>query len=386
MVSSEEFYELLQSEQRELVDERRVILDQDPVREIPEYGAPIRVLDEPLTNAIFNRLQNSRYTVSELAEKIGVGDKHVRNVINKHRHRQFEKLLNEYRAVLRAKDVRGPALVYSLESIPYFARVMDPTLGCSLLGWNDELAEQFDATEWIPGGKVTEIDEDYTWVIANYWDLDPDDTFDYITEFERRYVETELGPLPIVDEDEKYESVRSRLADAENAYTRRKGINKTTPCEKVDMFAGKHTKGAKSIMFYQSISLTLFDLLEYTRHEDPSIRDPLMKQLGVVLEWVGPESVEQDEVTTSKKADTTSADTTESSKHQAGTSSGNEEFDWEERELLIELVALTQELGRLPSETDINDRTRFSHRSYTENFGSLMNAFKRAGILTQVPD
>ncbi|TKX52258.1 hypothetical protein EXE42_16680, partial [Halorubrum sp. SP3] len=102
MVSSEEFYALSQEEQQKLVDERRVILDQNPVREIPEYGAPIRILDKTLTTAIFDRLQNSRYTISELADEIGVRDKFVRNVINKHRHRRFEKLLDEYSAVLRA--------------------------------------------------------------------------------------------------------------------------------------------------------------------------------------------------------------------------------------------------------------------------------------------
>ncbi|WP_158293801.1 hypothetical protein, partial [Halorubrum sp. SP3] len=77
-----------------------------------------------------------------------------------------------------------------------------------------------DATERIPAGKVTDIDEDYAWVISNYWDLDPDDTFDFITEFDRRYVETALGPLPLVSNAEKYESVRRRLGEAENAYAR----------------------------------------------------------------------------------------------------------------------------------------------------------------------
>lgn len=383
MVSSEGFYELSQEEQRKLVDERRVILDQNPVREIPGYGAPIRVLDKPLTTAIFDRLQNSRYTVSDLADEIGVRDKYVRNVINKHRHRQFEKLLEEYSAVLRAKDINGPALVYSLESIPYFARVMDPTLSCSLLGWNDLLVERLDVTEWIPTNKVADVDEDYAWVIANYWDLDPDDTFDFITEFERRYVETALGPLPLVSDTEKYESVRSRLAEAENAYARRKGIDDTTPRKKVDSFAGEHAKGVGGMSFYQSLSLVLFDLSEYARYEDPSIQDTIEDQLDVVLEWVEPEPSNQNEVSTQTDAESVSRDSLESSESRPTSNTDEEEFDWDKRELLIELVALTQELGRLPNETEINDRTRFSHGAYVEKFGSLMTAFRSAGILTE---
>jgi len=383
MVSIEAFYKLSHPRPRTVVDERRVILNQDPVREVPEYGVPIRILDESLTTAIFDRLRKSRYTVAELTDEIGVRDKHVRNVINQHRHRRFEKLLNEYNAVLRAKDTRGPALVYSLESIPYFARVMDPTLGCSLLGWNDEFVERFDATEWIPDSKVTEIDEDYAWVVANYWELDPDDTFDYITGFERRYVETTFGPLPVLEGNEKYQNVRSRLTEAEGAYTRRKGIDETTPREEVDSFAHEHAKGAEGILFYQSLSVTLFDLLEYARYEEPSIRDAIEEQLDVVLEWVDSSSDEQDLIPTQPNpgsADHKSSNPVES---QSTDSRAEEEFNWKERELLIELVALTQDLGRLPSETDINDRTQFSHRVYVEKFGSLISALKRAGLLTE---
>lgn len=382
MVSSEEFYALSQEEQQKLVEERRVIVNQNPVRDIPQYGAPIKILDTTFTAAIFDRLQNSRYTVSELADEIGVRDKHVRNTINKHRHRRFEKLLDEYNAVLRAKDNRGAALVYSLESIPYFARVMDPTLSCSLLGWNDQLVDQLDVTEWIPAKKVTEIDEDYAWIISNYWDLDPDDTFDFITELERRYVETSFGPLPLVSNTEKYETVRSRLTEAENTYSRRKEIDETTPKKKVDTFAGNFAKGVGGMCFYQSFSLILFDLLEYAHHEDPSIQDVVENQIDVMLEWLEPDPNNQNEASTQTDAESFPQDSPESSESRSTSTTNDEEFDWDERELLIDLVALTQELGRLPNETEINDKTRFSHRAYVEKFGSLMAAFRSAGILT----
>lgn len=380
MVSSEEFYELPKEDQRELVEERRVILDQDPVTEVPEYGIPIRILDKPLITAIFDRLQNGRYTVSELADEIGVGDKHVRNVINQHRHRRFENLLEMYDSVLRAKDIRGPTLVYSLEAIPYFARLLDPTLGCSLLGWNESLQERFESTDWIPAGKVTEIDEDYAWVISNFWDLDSDETFDYITEFDRRYVDTELGPLPVARGEEEYENVRNRLVEAENAYARRKGIDESTAGEKIESFEVEHARGGGGMGFYQSLSLTFFDLLEYTRHEESSLGEGIEDQVEVALDWLRPTAVE-DEVYPSQREDSKESTTYPTEVEES--LKPDETVDWDERDLLIELVALTQKLGRLPSETDINDRTSFSHRLYVEQFGSLMSAFRQAGILSE---
>lgn len=377
-MSSEEFYELPQTEQQELIEQRRVIFDQEPLSEVPKYGTPIRILDKPITTAIFDRLQNGRYTVSELADDLGVYDNYVRNVINQYRHQGFGELLDRYDAVLRAKDIRGPALVYSLESIPYFARIVDPTLGGSLLRWNDSLLERFESTDRIQADKVTEIDEAYAWVIADYWNLDPDETFDYLTKFDRWYVDTELGPLPIIEDEDKYGQVRQRLFEAEKVYSRRKRIDENTAGEKIESLKTGYARTGGSIGFYQGICLMLFDLYEYARHEEPTIQGTIEEQLNVVLQWLSPDST-GDEGDQQNEPDETAAGSSVSS----GTDSAEDAaFDWEERELLIELVSLTQRLGRLPSETDIDDRTRFSHRAYIDKFGSLMSAFCEAGIVS----
>lgn len=383
MVSSEEFYDLSQEDQQNLVADRRVVLNQSPVNKIPEYGAPIRVLDKPFATAIFDKLQSSQYTISELADEIGVREKHVRRIINKHRHQRFEDLLEEYQAVLRAKDTRGPAVVYSLESIPYFARVIDPTLSCSLLEWTDELLTRFDTTRQIPCGKVTEIDEDYAFVIADYWGFDPDDAFDYLTEFNRRYVETALGPLPVVETEEEYGSVRSRFAEPSTVQSRRKNIDENTPQRKVEMFADEYDTGALGMSFFQCLSLTVFDLMEYAGHQNPAIEGVVQKQLKRALEWLEPESEEGRYAPPQPEQEPTVVEDPEQSGTNQATDGSDEGLDWDERELLIELVGLTQELGGLPSETDIDDRTPYSHEEYEQQFGSIMNAFRLAGILSE---
>ncbi|MDS0259963.1 hypothetical protein NDI56_11210 [Haloarcula sp. S1CR25-12] len=383
MVASEEFYELPQEDQQSLVADRRVILNQSPINKIPEYGAPIRVLDKPLATVIFDKLRSSQYTISELANEIGVREKHVRHIINKHRHRRFEDLLEEYQAVLRAKDTRGPAVVYSLESVPYFARVVDPTLSCSLLRWTDELLTRFDTTRQIPGGKVTEIDEDYAFVIADYWGFDPDDAFDYLTEFNRRYVETALGPLPVVETEEQYGSVRNRFAEPATVQSRRKNIDGNTPQRKVEMFADEYDTGALGMSFFQCFSLTMFDLMEYACHRNPAIEDVIQEQLEKALEWLEPESEEGGYAPPQPEQEPTVVGDPGQSETGQTTDGSDEGLNWNERELLIELVGLTQELGGLPSETDIDDQTPYSHEEYEQQFGSLMNAFRLAGILSE---
>lgn len=64
-------------------------------------------------------------------------------------------------------------------------------------------------------------------------------------------------------------------------------------------------------------------------------------------------------------------------------SSTNEPIDLQARDLIIALVGLAQELGRLPTASDVNERCRYSHQQYREVFGSLVAAYKQAGV---VPD
>ncbi|WP_245724165.1 homing endonuclease associated repeat-containing protein [Natronorubrum texcoconense] len=73
---------------------------------------------------------------------------------------------------------------------------------------------------------------------------------------------------------------------------------------------------------------------------------------------------------------------------EVSTSSGsrpstNEPVDLQDRNLIIALVGLAQELGRLPTASDVNERCEYSHQQYREVFGSLVGAYKRAGLIPE---
>ncbi len=64
-------------------------------------------------------------------------------------------------------------------------------------------------------------------------------------------------------------------------------------------------------------------------------------------------------------------------------SSTSEPIDLRDRDLIIALVGLAQELGRLPTAGDINDRCQYSHQQYCLVFGSLVAAYKQAGLVPE---
>ena len=55
--------------------------------------------------------------------------------------------------------------------------------------------------------------------------------------------------------------------------------------------------------------------------------------------------------------------------------------DLRRRDLVIALVTLTQEVGHLPSQEEVNAHGEYRHHRYREEFGDLFNAFQAAGIL-----
>jgi len=64
-------------------------------------------------------------------------------------------------------------------------------------------------------------------------------------------------------------------------------------------------------------------------------------------------------------------------------SSPDGSIDLQERDLVIELVSLTQEMGRLPTASEVNDQCQYTHQEYREVFGSLVTAYKQAGIVPE---
>ncbi|MFP9061978.1 homing endonuclease associated repeat-containing protein [Natrialbaceae archaeon A-chndr2] len=65
------------------------------------------------------------------------------------------------------------------------------------------------------------------------------------------------------------------------------------------------------------------------------------------------------------------------------TPSTNRSIDLRNRGPLIALVSLAQELERLPTASDVNERCQYSHQQYREVFGSLVTAYKQAGLVPE---
>lgn len=59
----------------------------------------------------------------------------------------------------------------------------------------------------------------------------------------------------------------------------------------------------------------------------------------------------------------------------------NGTVDLQQRDLVIALVALTQQLGHLPDSDEINEHCEYRYQRYQEEFGDLFKAYSEAGIL-----
>jgi len=59
----------------------------------------------------------------------------------------------------------------------------------------------------------------------------------------------------------------------------------------------------------------------------------------------------------------------------------NQDVDIGKRDLLIELLAISQQFEGIPSKYEINTNGEFRYEHYLQEFGSLLNAFKEAGVL-----
>lgn len=60
---------------------------------------------------------------------------------------------------------------------------------------------------------------------------------------------------------------------------------------------------------------------------------------------------------------------------------GNDDTDIQDRELLLELVSLQQELGRLPEAADIHKESEHSLEEFEQAFGSLRDAYRQSGLV-----
>ncbi|GAB3415877.1 hypothetical protein GCM10027435_12590 [Haloparvum alkalitolerans] len=266
-----DFYSLSETKRRRLVHNKRVATTDQLLKELPEGKPAVRIFERSLDQLVLDQLEQSQYTIEELANRFSVQPADVRRILHKYRRRGSDdftnenfklNLLEERHGVIRGVDSDGRSLYYTLQTIPFFARVVDPTLMFSLLGLDEYVDTLPHIAEHIPSGKATELDEDYAFVIGEYWNIDPEEVFEYLTEFDRAYVDTSLLPLPYIEEDEHYERVSCRFRQVEEVYRMFRGTSDHVQ-EVGEEFMGRVEQNQAGIATYQVMSIDFADFEWY---------------------------------------------------------------------------------------------------------------------------
>jgi len=266
-----DFYSLSKTKQRRLVHNKRVATTDQLLNELPKGKPAVRIFERSLDQLVLDQLEQGQYTIEELANHFSVLPADVRRILHKYRRRGSDdftnenfklNLLEERHGVIRGVDSDGRALYYTFQTIPFFARVVDPTLMFSLLGLDEYVDTLPHIAEHIPSGKATELDEDYAFVIGEYWNIDPEEVFEYLTEFDRAYVDTSLLPLPYIEEDEHYERVSRRFRQVEGVYRMFRGTSDHVQ-EVGEEFMRRVEQNQAGIATYQVMSIDFADFEWY---------------------------------------------------------------------------------------------------------------------------
>lgn len=297
MVSNIDFYNLPIEKQRRLVNCDRVATTDQLIDEVPDERIPLRVFEDSLGELILDLLETGQYSLSDIKHEFNVKTQDVRNIIQSYRKRsnsnfkgRYSKfsLLEERNGVIRIKKDVGKTSYYSLEKIPYFARIVDPTLCVSLLNI-DKRIEQFpELTEEIPSKKAALIDEEYAIVMGDFWDINPQEVFDYITKYDRKYVETNLMPFPVVNTKEEYNNVESRFRQPDSTYNRFR-IDESSIEDLGHHFLEKANKQQAGILAYQEISIEFADLKWYAQIKEPSLLRTIDDWFEKILKTLNPD-------------------------------------------------------------------------------------------------
>lgn len=263
------FYEISDERKRRLINQKRVLSNEAVLSELPETAIPVRVLEAPLEELILDCLESGTWTIAELAHEFDIADEPIRRIINMLRRKgeggyvkssPTREILDTRKGVIRAHSMDGNACRYTLESIPFHARIVDPTLMIGLLNIHEEANDFKYVTEDIPAGNATDIDEDFAVLIGDFWSIEPAEAFDYLTGFDRWYVQTRLGPLPIVLDAEKNAQVQDRFLECEGA--RKRYRHNRDKVERIqEEFESRVRQNSDGLVFYQELAIRFFDIL-----------------------------------------------------------------------------------------------------------------------------
>jgi hypothetical protein len=299
MYSDTDFHSLSEEKQRRLINKNQVADSSGLLDQIPSERVPVRVFERPLKDLVFDRLESGRFTINELADEFGVSETDVRVLINKYRRRGRNSftsesykynLLVERNSIIRVKGTGGREFQYSLETVPYIARIIDPTLTVSLLDITKKLKSLPTIIEDIPAGRATEVDETYALLLGDFWEIDSQVIFDDVTEYDRTYIETTMMPFPLLHStDGEYRQVRDRFAQPDSVYKRYREVEQTVN-EVVDGFLKIFEQGQPGIRMYQVVSIDLADLRHSAELQSPSLISTIDEKIDEIVSTLNPDT------------------------------------------------------------------------------------------------
>jgi len=397
LISDIEFYELSEEKQRRLINSDRVATTDRLLAEIPDEKVPLRVFEKSLGYLILDLLETGQYSLVEIGEEFNVHVPDIRNIIQSYRKRsknnfkgKYTKisLLQDRNGVIRVGKDDGRTSYYTLEKIPYTARLVDPTLCVSLLNIDKRLGSFPELTGKIPAGKAARIDEEYALVIGDFWEIDPQEVFDQITQYDRKYVETNLMPFPVVQSRDTYRSVESRFRQPDSTYNRFR-INESSIEDIGQHFIERANKQEVGIVAYQETAIEFADLKWYAQFKNPKLLRTIDTWVEKILQTLNPEiePVLGSEIDNSEKRDNQMPDEISLDDRVLSVLSTEPQTKKEVYESLSLVVTENTEkdeistvLERLANLGVINEITVSGTKKYTSESGETSGNSKNEGV------
>jgi len=297
MISDIDFYDISEEKQRRLIKSDRVATTNRLLHDLPDERTPVRVFTKPLGELILDMLETGQYSLADMVDEFNVRVEDVREIVQSYRKRskndfkgRYTKrsLLQDRKGVVRVGKDDGRTSYYTLGKIPYFSRLVDPTLCVSLLNIDKRLETFPELTGKIPAGKAAGIDEEYSLVIGDFWSIDPQEVFDQITSYDRKYVETNLMPFPVVEATDEYESVADRFRQPDATYNRFR-MDESSIEDLGKLFVEAATDQKVGIVAYQEIATEFADLKWYAEIKEPGLLRPIDAWFENILQTLNPE-------------------------------------------------------------------------------------------------
>jgi hypothetical protein len=246
---------------RNLIFDRQIVSNGRLVTQYEHFNPDsFRILDQPLAILITDELIHGSWTIDELAEKFGIDNNDVRSVLLPLMSdpSAFEGCYIPRRTGRDEREGHRVNTRYSYVPIPINARIFDPTLGFSLLGWRS-LLKEFNPILFI--STTSELDKQYCEKISSFWEIPTQKVIDYYSKEKLCFIPSVYGIFPVIERDEIYTSIKKKVEEDPDLLSnrfRRRNLEK----ERL-MFEQYLMQGPGTIPELQFLVVLLYDILSF---------------------------------------------------------------------------------------------------------------------------